>query len=645
MDNDCFNQWITDRLYIGPIAEKYSGDGRLKIEKIQEYLDRLERLEKLSKRRKYSRMKLLKKLYYNKYVIKPENVKQSYFNNQLKIALERGYGYIELTDTMRKEMINSIIEEQRKSLDIWLDYLLSDEAKYPEWFKYYAFQGMIKIGSLNKEKYSFSKRTINTTCKFVDLNKEALALVYEKLISYFNHNEISDKELNNLLQNNRFQELYLYILREINNKNINLSNFADGIWIKYDQGSEPYLLVESIQGKGTGWCTAGEEVARQQLESGDFYVYYTKDIEGLYTQPRIAIRMEYDEIAEIRGIAKQQNLEPEMEEILDKKINEFPDGDRYQKKVNDMKRLTKIYMEYKERELSTDELRFLYQIDFEIEGFGFSKDPRIDKILSQRNVRKDLVSIFQCKEDEISFDFKDVLSGKKIVCFYGDLVLDGIEKIDSSISLPEYVIGKLAINDLIDTENLILPKIVNSLEIDGIDNVNNLVFPARLESLSINGVERICNVYFPNSIHYISIDEVIEIENVIFPESLYDGLELPNLKQVKNTKFPKNIVEFGLELPKLKYTENVFFSININGDFRLESLIECNETLFPKNIFYGTLRLYKKESLDGIIIPTGFKYDKIWETQYLKKQDFYNKSLESNLGSNSSRSNSKLVKR
>lgn len=42
--------------------------------------------------------------------------------------------------------------------------------------------------------------------------------------------------------------------------------------------------------------------------------------------------MENNIIAEIRGIAEHQNLESEMESILNKKLEEFPDKDNYLKK-------------------------------------------------------------------------------------------------------------------------------------------------------------------------------------------------------------------------------------------------------------------------------------------------------------------------
>ena len=51
----------------------------------------------------------------------------------------------------------------------------------------------------------------------------------------------------------------------------------EGEWKKFDQGSDPKELTKTIRGKGTGWCTAGEQTAKTQLLAGDFYVFYSKD--------------------------------------------------------------------------------------------------------------------------------------------------------------------------------------------------------------------------------------------------------------------------------------------------------------------------------------------------------------------------------
>ena len=65
------------------------------------------------------------------------------------------------------------------------------------------------------------------------------------------------------------------------------------------------------------------------IEGGDFYVYYTKDEKSEYTNPRIAIRTENGKLAEVRGIAENQNLESNMEKVVEEKLKEFPDAEAY----------------------------------------------------------------------------------------------------------------------------------------------------------------------------------------------------------------------------------------------------------------------------------------------------------------------------
>ena len=69
------------------------------------------------------------------------------------MALERGYGHVNITESQKQELQKEVIENQKRSLDTWLEYLLSEDAKvYPFWAKYWAFQGMLKLGNYNKEK-------------------------------------------------------------------------------------------------------------------------------------------------------------------------------------------------------------------------------------------------------------------------------------------------------------------------------------------------------------------------------------------------------------------------------------------------------------------------------------------------------------
>ena len=144
-------------------------------------------------------------------------------------------------------------------------------------------------------------------------------------------------------------------------------------------GSDYHLLWDSLQGKNTGWCTAGADTCKKQLAGGDFYVYYTYDEKGEATNPRLAIRMDgKNQIGEIRGIAQDQNIEPNFEEIVEEKINDFPDRDKYKKRLYDTKMLTAVYNKYQNHEMLTkDDLLFIYG---NVEGCGWQNDPRLNEL-------------------------------------------------------------------------------------------------------------------------------------------------------------------------------------------------------------------------------------------------------------------------
>ena len=180
-----------------------------------------------------------------------------------------------------------------------------------------------------------------------------------------------------------------------------------GEWIKYEQGrdGDAEKLFQSLEGKGTGWCTAGHSTAQTQIESGDFYVYYTNDSNGEPTQPRLAIRMDGDNrIGEVRGILPHQGVEPVMQEALDGKLSEFGgEADAYRKKSEDMRMLTALEKKRENDESFTkDDLILLYEINGTIEGFGYQKDPRIAELRQGRNTEEDMLVIFGCTRDEIA---------------------------------------------------------------------------------------------------------------------------------------------------------------------------------------------------------------------------------------------------
>ena len=267
--------------------------------KISTYIERLEEVHDIVKDSSH-KMEIFKRFCYDKYVIKelPEN----YINLQKRIARERAMGDVEVTEQVKAELLSNVQKEQEKSLDMWIDYLTSDDAMYPLWFKYYTFRGMLKLNNFDKEKGKFGRRSKTTTKPYVELNREVLARVYDTLAKEIGTNEEICEEVSKALENGEsFKKLYEYYLRTTGF--VNRSEDTEGIWVKYDQESGYRPLWESLQGKNTGWSTAGEETAKLQLSNGDFYVYYTKDKEGKYKEPRIAIKINNkNKIKEIRGV-------------------------------------------------------------------------------------------------------------------------------------------------------------------------------------------------------------------------------------------------------------------------------------------------------------------------------------------------------
>ena len=483
-------------------------------EKISKYLERLERTHDIAKDNPH-KMEVLKKFYYDKYVIK--ELPESYINLQKKIARERGYGDVTVTDEMKEEMLSNVQKEQEKSLDMWIDYLTSDDAMYPMWFKHYAFRGMLKLNKIDKEKGEFGRRSKTTTEPYVELNREVLARVYDTLVKEIGTNEEISEEASKALENGEsFKKLYEYYLTDTGY--VNRGNDTDGLWVKYDQGSDYKPLWESLQGKNTGWCTAGEETAKTQLSNGDFYVYYTKDNEGEYKEPRIAIRMDgKSNIGEVRGVGERQNLEGCMTPIAEEKLNEFPDKDKYLKKVNDMKLLTEIDNKVnKNIELTKDELRFLYEINSKIEGFGYDNDPRIKEIRDKRNNKKDLAFVFGCKEENIGTKLSDFESND-IICFYGDLKFTGANLTDNFRNL-QYIIGDASFDNLTSAKGLEnLQSIGGSAwfyklsSAEGLENLQNISKDAYFNILtSAKGLNNLQNIGGDASFWHLTSAEGLE---------------------------------------------------------------------------------------------------------------------------------------
>ena len=636
MDNKTRNAWIDmiSKVYVNLHNNQRvlnsSNKSDKKRERIIKYFNRLEEVHnKVSKTKSASAEKILKNFYYDLYIIKPENIPESYFNNQIELARERGYGNIILSDKDKERMIKQVIDDQKETLDKWIEYFLYDEESsyYEMWEKYWVFQGLQTLGKYDKETYKFSKRDKTTVYSFPPVEREYIFTTL-KLMEDFLKDKKTEDEIKKALEAGNFKLLYEYVIKQSMLRGEKQSSSTSGKWIKYEQGSDYNILRNSLQGYYTGWCTAaGENFAKHQLANGDFYVYYTLDNNGEAKVPRIAIRMDGStKIGEIRGIADKQNMEPEMMPILEEKLEEFPDRDKYYKKEHDMKLLTLIDKKVnKNIELNLDELKFLYEMDNEIEGFGYEKDPRIQEIINKRNQKKDYALIYNINENEIALTQEEWKENpKQYKILLNDLKLDYVTS-SKELILPNIISGNLELKELTNASGLLLPdKVGGSMQLNSLISAKDLKFPKIInKDLDLSCLFDAENIILPEKIGgNLNLSCLLLNKGICFPKIIDGNLDLSSLPYAAGLELPEKIGGFldlssisdlsGLVLPKtlggplilnsITYVYSFIFPKYMKGSLDLHSLINADELILPQ-IMDDDLYLNSLVSVKGVIFP------------------------------------------
>ncbi len=611
MDDNMRNAWLDmiskvyTNLHNSDRVLRASNVSDKKRERLLKYFERLEELHnRVSETRSVNGEKLLKSFYYDLYVIKPENIPDAYFQNQVRLARERGYGNIELTEEDKRRMTEEVIDDQRKSLDKWIEYFLYDEESksYGMWEKYWVFQGLQSLGKYDKETGKFSKRDKSTVYPFPLVEREYIFTTL-KLMEDFLKDKKSKEDIKQALSTGNFKLLYEYVIKQSFLKGEHQSNSTDGKWIKYEQESDYNILRDSLQGYYTGWCTAaGENFAKSQLAGGDFYVYYSLDEHGEAKVPRIAIRMDgKDKIGEIRGIADNQNMEPEMMPILEEKLKEFPDRDKYLKKEHDMKLLTLIDKKVNNNiELNVDELKFLYEINSKIEGFGYRKDPRIEEIKSKRNCRKDYAYLFNIKEEEVALSQEEwEKSPDKFKVLNDNLDLSHYNNLDN-IVLPKYISGNLNLSSLSNANGIVFPQQVGGdLELNKLTNAEGLVLPESIGgSILLFSIANAKGLVLPKSIgDDIILDSITNAEGLVLPKSIGGEISLDSITNVE-----------GLVLPE-----------SIGGNIYLGALTNARGLVLPKSIG-GRIALSSLRTTEDLKLPYGFNLNKLYCPYNIKEE-------------------------
>ena len=573
--------------WVGVIEESHLGQDEVKIQRLKEY-------------------------YFRHHVIQPDQIPGSYFDGVVYEARQRGIA-LEMTPEVRLQKTHELIEDQRASLNNWLNYFLEeDTSQYPMWAKIWIFEEMKKLKELQTAGTRFQKRSQGSVAMFPELNREALGLVLDALLKKVEKTDTAvSPSLLQLFQKQKvsFARLYKRAI-DLTTTERRALKVTEGKWVLFKQGSDPKKLVEALDCKGTGWCTRGEETARKYLNEGDHWVYMSLDVDHNPTQPRIGIATRNNKVIEVRGIAVGQHLDPEMTKTtkLEDKLKDFGEsGLKYQKKSQQMRELTRIEGKIdKNQPLSKEELRFIYEVDEKVESFGLLQDPRIRQITSTRDTKEDLSIALGIPKEKISLTQTEALSGG-IEYHHGDLNLDHIQNFDE-ISLPKAVGGDLGFSRIESAKGIVFPESVGgTLWLNHLNSVEGLILPKSIRGdLKLGGLKSAKGLKFPEFMGGgISLNGLETAKGLRLPDSIQGDLWLQGLKSPKGLELPE-FIGGDLRLNGLETSRGLILPKYIGKDLNLSNIDSANGLVFPESI-YGSLYLNKIETTKGLELPKSIR--------------------------------------
>ena len=431
-----------------------------------------------------------------------EDIPDAYWKQQEQILRDNGQGR-ELSRDEKENLAEDIIEKQRESINTWSNYLGDKDCPYPLWFKIYAFDGVSKMGLINKETKEFEKRDKSTVASFPTLDPEVLAKVYRNINEFYGVDKEDwlaqhpdDEKLVSLVKSGNFPKLYAKELFETKTiiKTPEKPEDIEGDWFTYQLGDEDELAKAA---EGTGWCIADPNVAHNYLEYGNyghsrnegideesnskakFIIFKLKapnSLDGYSTNGVASIRLDPDsKVTEVSGLNEGQAIEDSLIPTVKEKVLSLPGGKEFLQKFEDKQTLIRLDHKLQNGEdLTKEELSFLYELDRPIATLDTynSKDPRITELR---------------KKYDLEYAFEKGVDVNKMVASLGsyDLMqnLDTFIKHDVNINI---IVSNLEPKDVARNLDTLLK---HGADIDNIvSNMTSIGIAGKLDTLLDHGV-------------------------------------------------------------------------------------------------------------------------------------------------------------
>ena len=324
------------------------------------------------------------------------------YESELKALEQRGEkdeaNYIRNNKTKALEELSNIYSEKLyEEYKHIVDFIKN--ANYEDAFKALMLrETLLKVYKKDDDKVIVKQRKLNETIEgHMLLNEKVLNVIYNNLDTYENFKELyyaGVAEFNNVVRETS----------EITLKNVN--TYGMGKWIKFDgRASDSKNYAENVLKlktlvQDTPWCT--KTLASSQLEQGDFYVFIDND-----NKPHIAVKMNGNEIDEVRGIKNGNNQELE-EEYRDVAISflennkDIENGKSWLDKEEWNKRLIKYGKEIEDGTFNSEETKQLIEDLLHSDYRShFGTNSNLEELKKLPKIKKYLAEYYNCTEEEI----------------------------------------------------------------------------------------------------------------------------------------------------------------------------------------------------------------------------------------------------
>lgn len=281
------------------------------------------------------------------------------------------------------------------------------ESKYEDSFKVLMLKETLsktyKLDTKEGKKTIVNKRDMHETiASHMTLNETVLNTIYNNVDNYNNFANLYFAGL----------EIFNQTIAKKNNISLdNVETYGMGHWVKFDgktTDEENYIRNSqelSSLVKDTPWCT--KSLASSQLSEGDFYVFVDNG-----NNPHIAVKMNGDEIGEVRGIlnGNSQELEEEYRKVAISFLEnnkEIKNGKKWLRKEEWNKRLIYYIKSIEDGAFKQDDMPKLIEdyfckYEYKAHGSENSNKEKLEKLLPR--IKKNIVEYYNCAEDEIVFE-------------------------------------------------------------------------------------------------------------------------------------------------------------------------------------------------------------------------------------------------